>query len=250
MSTTFIENLLKEQIGDTTILQTTNKTNIVSALNELYASHTSIAGSIPTFTVEDDLIGTGTTNALSANQGRVLNGKIGDLTTLVPASRGNLVAAINQVDSDLVTKIGNLATLHASITGVDRNNLVGAINHVASTSGLFTNKVITAQVDGRLAIIVKESITAFYINVSNTSDLQLTLDSSGKVKLGNITGHTKYLRSSDYLAVVVDTATGSNIPIPASLEIQTNGDITLELYEMPVGNASIKRLRIAEYFIK
>lgn len=67
-------------------------------IGRLRASST-VAG--PVFIV-DDLTTTGTQlKALSANQGKVLNEKIGDLTALTTTDKTNTVAAINEVNSGI-----------------------------------------------------------------------------------------------------------------------------------------------------
>lgn len=51
------------------------------------------------YDVKDTLTDTSTLAPLSANQGKVLNGKIGDLTTLTTTAKTSAVAAINELDS-------------------------------------------------------------------------------------------------------------------------------------------------------
>lgn len=67
----------------------------------------------PLNSVIDALDSTYTKRALSANQGKVLNEKIGDLTTLTTTDKTDTVAAINEVNSE----IGHPKTL----TGADFN---------------------------------------------------------------------------------------------------------------------------------
>ena len=67
----------------------------------------------PLNSVIDALDSTYTKRALSANQGRVLNEKIGDLTTLTTTDKTNAVAAINELNSSLPTVVqsrGNSTT--------------------------------------------------------------------------------------------------------------------------------------------
>lgn len=59
----------------------------------------------PLNSVIDALDSAYTTRALSANQGRVLNEKIGDLTTLTTTDKTNAVAAINELNSSLPTVV-------------------------------------------------------------------------------------------------------------------------------------------------
>ena len=57
----------------------------------------------------DDLTSTRNNAPLSANQGRVLNEKIGDLTTLTTTEKTNTVAAINELDAGKADKATTLA---------------------------------------------------------------------------------------------------------------------------------------------
>ena len=64
---------------------------IASNGNEL-----SMRGAVMNEQIVNNLTSTSTANALSANQGRVLKGLIGDLTNLTTTDKTNLVAAINE----------------------------------------------------------------------------------------------------------------------------------------------------------
>jgi len=56
------------------------------------------------YSVEDSLTSTSSNSSLSAKQGKVLNERIGDLTTLTTSAKTSTVAAINEI----VTTIGNV----------------------------------------------------------------------------------------------------------------------------------------------
>ena len=82
----------------------------------------------PLTSVIDALDSTYTKRALSANQGRVLNEKIGDLTTLTTTDKTNTVAAINEIASGLPPVV---QTTGASTTDV--------MSQAATTSMVYPN---------------------------------------------------------------------------------------------------------------
>lgn len=86
-------------IGDITNLQTTNKSSLVAAVNEV--------------------------NTNSSNNAT----HIGTLSSLTTTEKTNLVGAINEVDNEADDNKTNIGTL-ANLTTIEKSNLVGAINEV------------------------------------------------------------------------------------------------------------------------
>jgi len=96
--------------------------------------------------------------------------KIGMLPSLNTVANGNIVAAINEVLSDIETISGDLSTL----TSTDKNNLVAAINSVIvnynSKIGTLTN--LTTLDKNNLVVAINEvqaTLSGDITNVSNES---------------------------------------------------------------------------------
>lgn len=170
-------------IGDLTTLTTTAKTDLVAAINEVNAKPSGGGGT--STTVVDGLTSTSTTSALSANQGKVLNEKIGDITTLTTTAKTNTVVAINELD----TSIGDLSTL----TTAKKASAVEAINELDKDIGdisTLPNKTTTPTVT-KYTSAVDALNTVFsklgagdYKEFSNTTNLNtkqsLTVDAGWK----------------------------------------------------------------------
>ena len=62
------------------------------------------------YSIEDSLTSTSTVNPLSANQGRVLNEKVGDLSTLSTTDKTDAVSAINEIYTNVDAGKNTLAT--------------------------------------------------------------------------------------------------------------------------------------------
>ena len=97
-------------IGDLTTLNTTVKTSLVGAVNEVDTNEKANA-----------------TN-------------IGTLSSLTTTEKTTLVGAINEVDSNSKTNTTNIGTL-SSLTTTEKSNLVGAVNEVNSKAGIPTGSI-------------------------------------------------------------------------------------------------------------
>lgn len=114
---------VEEVIGHVEDLDTSNKTNLVSAINEVLQLLTDTTGDLT------DLVTTDKSNLVSAIN-EVANevlGKIGDLNDLVTDDKSNLVSAINEVDNNLTSlAFQTRVTYHAvyidPINGDDSND--------------------------------------------------------------------------------------------------------------------------------
>lgn len=131
-------NVNESNIGDLTNLDTTVKTDLVSAINE-EAGKTS---------------------------------KIGNLSNLTTTAKTDLVVAINEVDAEAdanTTAIGTLANLETT----NKTNLVGAINEVNTKTGDLSNLETTSKTD--LVSAINEVLndvkgTILWTNANPTSD--------------------------------------------------------------------------------
>lgn len=103
--------------GSLSNLDTTSKTNLVSAINE-------VNGKVGTLA---NLTTTAKTDSVSAiNE---VNGKVGTLTSLTTTSKTDTVSAINEVNSSVSvtdTKVGSLSSLQTTV----KTSVVNAINEV------------------------------------------------------------------------------------------------------------------------
>ena len=97
-------NTALTQIGTLTNLTTTDKTSVVSAINEVVTN-----------------VSTNTTNiGTNTNNISALDGKIGTLTNLTTANKINLVGAVNEVNGN----VGDIADL----TTINKSSVVTALN--------------------------------------------------------------------------------------------------------------------------
>ena len=115
-----ILDIVNEIIGNLSDLTTTDKSNVVAAINEVKSDVDNTDEKIGDL---DSLTTTDKTDLVSAvNE---VNGNIGDLGSLTTTDKTDLVSAVNEVDGD----IGDLD----SLTTTAKNNLVAAINEVADS---------------------------------------------------------------------------------------------------------------------
>ncbi len=147
---TYIDDLA----GDLTDLTTTDKSNLVNAINEVLSTLGSVAGNLADLTTTDKSNLVNAINEVLSTLGSVA-GNLADLTT---TDKSNLVNAINEVLSTLGSVAGNLADL----TTTDKSNLVNAINEVLSTLGSVTGNL------GDLTTTDKDSLVDAINEVNQT----------------------------------------------------------------------------------
>lgn len=111
-------------IGDLTDLETTDKDSIVDAINELVQLISNINTNIGTLSQ----LNTTAKNSLVAAINEVV-GYCGDLDDLNTTTKTSLVAALNEVLLTLANTTGDLDDLHTT----NKTNLVAAINEVAGS---------------------------------------------------------------------------------------------------------------------
>ena len=145
-------NTNSTRIGNLPSLTTTNKSNLVVAVNEVDGNTNTNAGNISTSlsrigtlsslttTAKSNLVAAvnevdGNTNTNASNISTSLS-RIGTLSSLTTTAKTNLVVAVNEVDgntntnaSGISTNSGNIGTL-SSLTTTAKGNLVAAINEV------------------------------------------------------------------------------------------------------------------------
>ena len=142
---TLAEIINVEMIGSLQDLTTTDKTDIVSAINEVNAS----IGDVPAIGDLDDLTTTAKTDLVSAiNE---VNGKantnttnittntnaIGDLTDLTTTATTDLVSAVNEVNTTATNASDDIGDL-TDLTTTATTDLVSAVNEVNAFVNNFT----------------------------------------------------------------------------------------------------------------
>ena len=101
----------------------------------------------------DNLTSSSRLEALSANQGRILNGKIGDLSTLTTTAKTSAVAAINELDSD---KEGKTITGSAAPTISTVADNVGQKYYDSTNDKWYVCKAIEEESGGGFSYIWEE----------------------------------------------------------------------------------------------
>ena len=119
---------MEDVIGHLEDLTTTDKSNLVVAINEIAAEVLGKIGDL------DDLNTTDKSNLVAAiNDVLVIMANItGDLADLTTTDKSNLVAAINEIAAEVLGKIGDLNDLNTT----DKSNLVAAINEIENKKAL------------------------------------------------------------------------------------------------------------------
>lgn len=136
-------------------------------------------------TIEDSLTSTSRITPLSANQGRVLNEKIGDLNSLETQNKDNVVSAVNEIYQDVTYEKATLEEIKATTTSLNdayqkitAENIIGHVLRASLWDGnkySIVNSLFTRDVTIK---IYSENLTdSQYVALSNakifTSDVQL-----------------------------------------------------------------------------
>lgn len=112
-------NELDANIGSLSSLNTANKTNAVSAINEVNNFAGGLAGAIGDTTALPAQTVVGSINAI--------DNKIGTLSNLTTTDKSSAVNAINEVDANTDTALGNIGTL-SNLNTTAKSSVVDAIN--------------------------------------------------------------------------------------------------------------------------
>lgn len=121
--------------------------------------------------------------ALSAHQGNVLNGKIGDLTTLTTNNKGSIVAAINEVNQE--NSYSTSYELNTEKTWIDGKTIykksisVAALPNASSQAYSFGGGTTVDSVV-RFEIIAHDSVSGDFIQIPDG------VGASAKISGGNI----------------------------------------------------------------
>ena len=205
-------------IGTLSNLTTTVKTDLVSAINEVDG----VADGIGTLA---NLTTTAKSNVVSAvNE---VNANVGDLTSLTTTTKSSTVGAVNELDSD----IGNLSTL----TTTDKSSVVGAINDVKrnvdnfnltifeTATNLSTNigTVDTSQSSVKVAKNSDGSLAKIYGRVRTTFS-----SNSGAYKVSFKTTLRPSSNITINCMVINRTLTSSTWMFVSDLTIETDGTCT------------------------
>ena len=111
-------------IGTLSNLTTTEKSNLVGAINEI-----------------DAQVGTNTSNIATNTLDISTNSTaIGDLTNLTTTAKTDLVSAVNEVQSETDSNTSNIGLL-SNLTTTDKTNVVSAINEVDSNTDTNTTNI-------------------------------------------------------------------------------------------------------------
>src|SRR6056300_1370704 len=90
---------------------------------------------------------------------------VGDLATLTTTQDSDLVAAMNEIDSDLTSIVGNVASI-SSLTTTDKTSLVAAINEIDSDLGTISSLSTT---DKASLVAAVNELQGRIIDVYNSS---------------------------------------------------------------------------------
>ena len=124
--------------GHIETLNTTDKSNLVAAVNEVLASLISTAGDLNNLTTTDKSNLVAAINeVITTFDAAVLaiQTDMGDLATLTTTDKSSLVNAINEVLSDLASAVATIDSVTgdlANLNTTDKTSLVNAINEVLS----------------------------------------------------------------------------------------------------------------------
>ena len=152
-------SILANKVGSLSDLNTSDKSDLVKAINEVLTTLGTVAGNLTDLDTSDKSNLVNAINEVLSTLGTVA----GDLTDLDTSDKSNLVNAINEVLSTVETIAGDLTDLDTS----DKSNLVNAINEVVSKIGNLSNLNTTNKANLVSAINEVLSTNAMWIDVSN-----------------------------------------------------------------------------------
>lgn len=212
-------------IGTMSNLNTTDKSSLVGAINEVNTQVGTNTSSISTLNTQ-----------VSAN-----TGNIGVMANLDTTDKTNLVGAINEVDNIATTnsnKIGNISNLET----VTKSDLVSAINEVVEKFNLNTFENIDLTNDVVVSSGTKNSVNMTVAKNNDGSiakiygNLQVTSNGNNHIP---VTIHTSLRPSEEitfngvglYWYNYVETVYYSRIQ-PFQFKLATNGDITFTMWSI------------------
>lgn len=202
--------LLKTNVGEVENLDTTDKTNLVNAINEVNK--------------------------------KVTKDKVGNLNDLNTTSKSNVVSAINEVNSNLTTTTNkananqvNIGTL-ANLNTTNKSNLVSAINEVNNKDLISINQLTPQNFIFSEGSFIQGNI---YM-AKNTNESMFKIYGYILWNTGSSTGARGYsikipssqnmlnYRPSSRREFTCVGGSFTNEVYEASIFLETNGDITIE----------------------
>lgn len=173
-------NALVTKIGKLSDLNTTAKTNLVAAINELKQEINSVSQSLSTKIGDTTALNTTAKDNLVAAINEAVS-SIGKLNSLSTTAKDNLVAAINELATgagETNDSIGDLT----SLTTTQKSTLVGAINELATLQLSRSNIPLVNKITnhGRFATETTKSVSTF----DSTAE-QMTVFNSSTVAQGD-----------------------------------------------------------------
>ena len=176
-------DVVSSNVGVLSSLTTTNKSNIVFAINELVTSNTTANTRL---TTAETNITTTNTNLTTTNS------NIGVLTNLTTISKSNLVSAINEIESGNLSQFA--ATTSAQLASIISDE-TGTGNLVFSASPTFTGTLSAAAVTSTTTLTTKKIVetvvaigntgTAATIDLSLGTVFTATLNGSATLTISN-----------------------------------------------------------------
>ena len=188
---------LANKIGELADLNTTDKTNLVSAINEVLSTIGTVAGDLTDLNTTDKSNLVSAINEVLSTIGTVA----GNLTDLNTTDKSNLVSAINEVLSTITTVAGDLTDLNTT----DKSNLVSAINEVLSTIGTVAGNLTDLNTTDKSNLVsaINEVLSTIGTVAGNLTDLDTTDKSNLVNAINEVAGMPKgvILNVKDYGAV-------------------------------------------------
>ena len=190
-----------------------------------------------------------TRSPLSANQGKVLNDKIGDLATLTTTAKTSAVAAINELDSD---KEGKTITGSAAPTTATVADNVGQKYYDSTNDKWYVCKAITPGVDpdpttytwveqagGPTVVQTTGTSTTDVMSQNAVTDMVFAGNSKQRIRIGDNTAE-----AGPYGSVAIGTgARGAyyGVTIGYNCGVQSPGSSSTEIGSVVIGTNSYTR---------
>ena len=167
---------IEDVIGHLGDLSTTDKSNLVAAINEVLNTLVTTAGDLADLNTTDKSNLVAAINEVNTSGGGA-KAMIGDLSDLNTTDKSTVVAAINEVLNDLVTDAGDLADLNTT----DKSNLVAAINEVLNTLVTNAGDLATLSTTDKTSLV--NAINEVHTTLLNTTGDLADLDTTDKSNL-------------------------------------------------------------------
>lgn len=235
-----------ETIGDLIDLDTTNKTSIVNAVNELNSAILNLSS----------LTATDLQDLLAAVNG--LNSVTGDLANLITVDKANLVAAINECKSTILTNDADIVTINSSITSI--NSAITILQSDLADALLADEVILNKAISGGYGIATGASnnysittnptftslgtggriLSAIFTAENTSTTINLNVNSIGSELVYNSSGGVIYPGQINTNDIYILHWTGSSFRIMNNL--RNPDDIAYETFS---GNGSLTAFTLA-----